>query len=576
MKANQEQAAPLSIGLAIGEGTGPELATVFRRAVGRIADVHGRSIAVIACPHRFRTFSTSLDESLPTAEVIRIKNEDCDRYVQFLRELHGAGCDVVFRTAINAETLYQAREQLLGTKLEVLPTPRGELFLVRDEAQGFYAGRNDHESPDVIRRVCEFRRDWTETLLDHARAAAAAHWGGADRIDHIVLAYKFHLLDNRFARWVSDYGRTHNVRLQLYQPDTTNRHLLRDAFAGNVLIVGANEWVDIAHVELLARYGMGPQENRHTRNEYLAPAVAGMVEYQTVHGSADDIAGRGLVNPIATLRAAAEILEQRGACQGAAARMERAIERSLARGCTTPDLGGDDSTDTVAGYVLDQYAAGDTHTSGHAPTPDSPGALLVVDMQHDLCAEGGRFHRLGLVDPAAMRVLARRIGTLVAWARASGVEVIFTRMLGDPDSLPANVVERNRRLGRQGYLLDGTPGAALFGVEPAPGELVVSKRGYDPFVGTALERHLRDRGVGHLLLAGVFADVCVDAAARTAYQLGFQVTVPADATVALRRELDETLEFMRYLYDARITTIAGLDEIPAPDSPPERTLAALP
>ncbi len=547
--------SPFTIGLAIGEGTGPELASVFQHAVGVLAAIYGVDVKVITCPRRFRTFSASIDPSLPTAHVVSVKDDDCFQYMEFLRDVYGEGCRTVFRTAINAETLYQVRERLCGVKLEVIPIPRGEMFLVRDEAQGFYSGSNDTGAGDIIRRTCEFRRDWTEKLLDYARAAAATHWGGQHRIDHILLAYKFHLLDNRFARWIEEYSDSRHVTLKLFQPDTMNRHLLRGTFQGNLLIIGGNEWLDIMHVDLLARYGMGQQENRHSRNVYLAPEVEGLVEYQTVHGSADDIAGRGLVNPVATLRAAADMFERHGGYTGAFMRMERAISRSRTRGLATPDLGGSDTTDCFAAGIIDGFRMNAVSTpAGHT-------ALMVVDLQNDLCAPGGCFDCLGLIDTEAMQELGRRIDELIKWSRKHGIEVIFTRMLSDPQRQPKNMVERNRRLGRNNYLREGDWGAEFFGVSPMPGEHIVTKFGYDAFLGTDLEHRLRDRGIKQLLLSGVFADVCVDAAARTAYQHGFEIAILRNATLPLRHPLDEVLAFMEQLYGARVLAFTELSSV---------------
>ncbi len=84
----------------------------------------------------------------------------------------------------------------------------------------------------------------------------------------------------------------------------------------------------------------------------------------------------------------------------------------------------------------------------------------------------------------------------------------------------------------------------------------MSKLGYDAFIGTELETHLRARGIDHLVIAGVFTDVCVDALARTAFQKGFRVSVVADATLPLERAQDDALAFMTRFYDATIVPAA--------------------
>jgi len=73
--------------------------------------------------------------------------------------------------------------------------------------------------------------------------------------------------------------------------------------------------------------------------------------FEPVHGSAPDIAGRGIANPLGAVLSAALLLEHIG--RGAAARrVRRAVTRSLAGGTLTPDLGGAATTGQVVAAVL--------------------------------------------------------------------------------------------------------------------------------------------------------------------------------------------------------------------------------
>lgn len=78
---------------------------------------------------------------------------------------------------------------------------------------------------------------------------------------------------------------------------------------------------------------------------------AGPAVFEPVHGSAPDIAGRGVANPIATLRATALLLQYCGE-HDAAQVLERAIDRSLESAIRTPDLGGTATTEDVMQAVL--------------------------------------------------------------------------------------------------------------------------------------------------------------------------------------------------------------------------------
>ena len=69
--------------------------------------------------------------------------------------------------------------------------------------------------------------------------------------------------------------------------------------------------------------------------------------FEAVHGSAPDIAGKGLANPIAVIRSAALLLDHIGQRE-AGKRIERAVRRTLTDGVgLTRDLGGDGTTATV-------------------------------------------------------------------------------------------------------------------------------------------------------------------------------------------------------------------------------------
>ncbi|ORY23708.1 hypothetical protein BCR39DRAFT_345538 [Naematelia encephala] len=72
--------------------------------------------------------------------------------------------------------------------------------------------------------------------------------------------------------------------------------------------------------------------------------------FESVHGSAPDIAGQGIANPIATMWAAVEMLEWIGEHDAARIWME-AIEEVCAAGTTTPDLGGTENTAGVTEAV---------------------------------------------------------------------------------------------------------------------------------------------------------------------------------------------------------------------------------
>jgi isocitrate dehydrogenase (NAD+) len=93
----------------------------------------------------------------------------------------------------------------------------------------------------------------------------------------------------------------------------------------------------------------------------LAPGAnigAEVAIFEAVHGSAPDIAGRGIANPCALLLAAAQMLSHLGQ-QERAQRLRSAIRDAIGAGeRTTPDFGGDGDTDGFADAIIERLGRG--------------------------------------------------------------------------------------------------------------------------------------------------------------------------------------------------------------------------
>ena len=82
----------------------------------------------------------------------------------------------------------------------------------------------------------------------------------------------------------------------------------------------------------------------------------------------------------------------------------------------------------------------------------------------------------------------------------------------------------------------GQPGAEFKDeVLPRDGERVIDKHTNSAFIGTGLERELRDRGITEVVITGVITNNSVEATARMAGNLGFATTVVSDATATFGR-----------------------------------------
>ncbi|MEO6026823.1 MAG: aldehyde dehydrogenase family protein [Candidatus Binatia bacterium] len=145
-------------------------------------------------------------------------------------------------------------------------------------------------------------------------------------------------------------------------------------------------------------------------------------------------------------------------------------------------------------------------------------ALLLVDLQNDF------LERRDLT-PDAPTLVDRAADVLRRW-RALGWPVAhvhtWTAEHGD-DRMPHWKRDGTRRC------VAGTIGAAPpDALAPTDGELVVRKQFYSPFADGRLAPWMAERGVSHLVLAGVYLHACIRSAALDAYERGYTVTILDD------------------------------------------------
>jgi 3-isopropylmalate dehydrogenase len=74
--------------------------------------------------------------------------------------------------------------------------------------------------------------------------------------------------------------------------------------------------------------------------------------YEPIHGSAPDIAGKGIANPFGAILSAALLLRYSLKLEVEAVAIERAVDQVITDGCRTPDLGGSMATDQVTRLVV--------------------------------------------------------------------------------------------------------------------------------------------------------------------------------------------------------------------------------
>lgn len=152
--------------------------------------------------------------------------------------------------------------------------------------------------------------------------------------------------DERFAAIGADYP---DVRADQYHVDILSAHFVRHPDWFDV-VVASNLFGDILSdlgPAVVGSIGIAPSANLNPEREF--PSM-----FEPVHGSAPDIAGRGIANPVGQIWSGAMMLEHLGEAE-AAASVVSAIERVLAdpRAARTADLGGSARTEDVATAIVE-------------------------------------------------------------------------------------------------------------------------------------------------------------------------------------------------------------------------------
>ncbi len=167
-----------------------------------------------------------------------------------------------------------------------------------------------------------------------ARTRAARHLTSATKSNGIIHTMPY--WDERFEAMAAQYP---DVRTDKFHIDILTAHFVLHPDWFDV-VIGSNLLGDILSdlgPAVAGTIGIAPSANINPERRF--PSM-----FEPVHGSAPDIAGRGVANPIGQIWSGAMMLDHLGQA-GAAAAVERAIERVLAEpGLRTPDMGGTATT----------------------------------------------------------------------------------------------------------------------------------------------------------------------------------------------------------------------------------------
>jgi 3-isopropylmalate dehydrogenase len=221
------------------------------------------------------------------------------------------------------------------------------LIVFRENTEGIYVGAGGFfkkDTPDEIATQEDINsRKGVERILryalDYARDHKLKRLCMADKSNAMTFAGD--LWQRTFKSVRADYPEVESRHLYI---DTLAMELVRDPRQFDVIVTN-NLFGDIISdlsAELAGGLGLAPSGNIHPGRTSL---------FEPVHGSAPNIAGKGIANPFGSVLAASMLLDFLNWHEEAAA-LRIAVKAALLEGVTTPDLHGSHTTQQVSDYLL--------------------------------------------------------------------------------------------------------------------------------------------------------------------------------------------------------------------------------
>jgi len=334
-----------SIAVIAGDGIGPEVIEAAIPVLDRAARKHGFACAWERLPY-------SADHFLKTKETLP------DAAFQHLQH----DVDAIFLGALGdprVPTNEHARDILLGLRFRLdlyvnfrpvtllhpslTPLRDGaaiDFVIFRENTEGLYLGRgrtsgDEYVAEDVntgkgVERIIRAAFEWARThgktrvTMSDKSNAVPAHRIWQEKFQAVAAAYPGIDAEHRYV-------------------DALAMELVRDPGRFQVIVTN-NLYGDILSdlgAGLVGGLGLAASANLH-------PGRAGL--FEPVHGSAPQIAGKGIANPMAAVLTGALMFEQLGHAE-AARDLERAVRETIAAGIRSPDIGGIAGTRDVAAGV---------------------------------------------------------------------------------------------------------------------------------------------------------------------------------------------------------------------------------
>jgi 3-isopropylmalate dehydrogenase len=335
----------LRCGVLVGDGIGPEIVPVAEQVLLAAAEAAGGQVELERLPVGFEALD-SFGTTFPDATEVGLRS--CDGWL--MGPVDTAAYPPPAEGGLNPSGECRKRFELVSNvrPARALPGvpcryPELDVVVVRENTEGFYADRSLVEGagelvlrPGIALSVGLFTAERIRAAMEESIDLARGRTG------RIALAHKANVLPKTMglyletARAMADSEA--DIAFASYHLDALAAALVQQPTEFDVVLAEnmSGDVLSDLTAGMVGGLGVAPSLNVGTQH-----AMA-----QAVHGSAPQIAGRGVANPTALVLSVAMLLrwwDRREAapwCGAAARSIEVAVEAALTSGPRTPDLGG--------------------------------------------------------------------------------------------------------------------------------------------------------------------------------------------------------------------------------------------
>ena len=344
----------MKIAVFAGDGIGPEIVAQAVRVLDALdlpgleltyGDVGGAAYRKHGHPLPEETIAIAkASEAILFGAVGDFGLDDLDRHLRPEQAILGLRKELGLFANLRPATVFEGLEDLTSLRPEVARAI--DLLIVRELNGDVYFGDKGIRTTDAGEREGWDMMSYSESevrRIGHVAFRAAQGRGGKlCSVDKANVLETSQVWRDTMVALAAEYP---DVELSHMYVDNAAMQLVKDPGQFDVIVTG-NLFGDI----LSDQASMCVGSIGLLASAALAEGTVGL--YEPIHGSAPDIAGKGLANPMATILSAAMLLRHSFGAEGPAKRIEAAVAGALADGVKGGDLGGNAGTEAIGDAVL--------------------------------------------------------------------------------------------------------------------------------------------------------------------------------------------------------------------------------